>query len=1037
MSFIGGLLMKPERRSLSVLGAARSKAKMYEYDVPENYHIKILRDPARLFSLAIGMLGDLSSKINSQVAMPEDLAQEQKELIFAAQFFDTYMQGNPENRTDPYLILLGSAAYYLCDLPGSSKVLISYLEEVHDIEGGGLEELVYWLLRGDFSAVLTVKGPYGDLINQISSLQAMFCQFGTADKELFELIYELRNDIYINGTPRQLLLIDVATSILVRRYQNSTWVCLPQYTSIALNEWSPVIQQEAFIKELWPAQHLLGKSDIYRGKSAVIQMPTSAGKTKATEIIIRSAFLAHRTNLAVIIAPFRALCHEIRDDLTAAFRREPDVEVNELTDVPQNDFGDYIIEKNQVLITTPEKLVYVIRHSPVIAESIGLLIFDEGHQFDSGTRGVTYELLLSSLKRMVSEDAQTVLISAVIKNAEAIGDWLNEGKGIVVPGLNMTTTNRSVAFTSWVEQLGRLQFVNYNNPEEEEFFVPRIIERHKLKLKKLERRQRFFPDHSDSKSIALYLGLKLVHNGGVAIFCGTKSIASGFCEQVVDVFERGLPLITPNAFSDESEIIKLTNLYQLHLGEDAYATHSAALGVLTHHANIPHGIRLAVEYALKEDLAKFVICTSTLAQGVNLPIRYLVVTSMFQGRDQIKVRDFHNLIGRAGRSGKYTEGSILFADPNIYDGKSTYRQSWRWELAKDLLNPLKSEPCASALLTIFDQLQDPDGNIEDIEPLSIVEMYVNDDSELYDFPEYLQHQINWKISIISAIESFLLSHWHEENEEFSEGEIESLATTTLAFHLATADQKQDIIHLFNLLAENVQAKISKPEVRKAFGRTLYGVRDSLEIESWVNNHANELSVCEDQEELLKTLWPLIKRFINNSTFNKCHPKKIMFEIALGWIDGESYYNLFNKLLKSGSKIGDGKRPRTPNIDHIVDICDSAFAFDGTLIIGAVCEFMQLLRPDCGTTIMELLGLQKRMKYGVPSDAAITFYELGFSDRVVATELSRHINANTKRKAIRQIRQKYSNVETILQKYPSYYSDKLITLGTRSGSGMRI
>ena len=65
---------------------------------------------------------------------------------------------------------------------------------------------------------------------------------------------------------------------------------------------------------------------------------------------------------------------------------------------------------------------------------------------------------------------------------------------------------------------------------------------------------------------------------------------------------------------------------------------------------------------MKEGLVRFVVCTSTLAQGVNLPIRYLIVTSVYQGKEQIKVRDFHNLIGRAGRAGMHTEGSILFAD---------------------------------------------------------------------------------------------------------------------------------------------------------------------------------------------------------------------------------------------------------------------------------------------------------------------------------------------------------------------------------------
>ena len=74
-------------------------------------------------------------------------------------------------------------------------------------------------------------------------------------------------------------------------------------------------------------------------------------------------------------------------------------------------------------------------------------------------------------------------------------------------------------------------------------------------------------------------------------------------------------------------------------------------GIFSHHSILAHGIRLAVEHAMR-DHVRFVVCTSTLAQGVNLPIRYLIVTSVYREHGtRIKVRDFRNLIGRAGRVG--------------------------------------------------------------------------------------------------------------------------------------------------------------------------------------------------------------------------------------------------------------------------------------------------------------------------------------------------------------------------------------------------
>ena len=119
--------------------------------------------------------------------------------------------------------------------------------------------------------------------------------------------------------------------------------------------------------------------------------------------------------------------------------------------------------------------------------------------------------------------------------------------------------------------------------------------------------------------------------------------------------------------SNVAEVEKLRALCEVELGAGASTTRAAALGIFAHHADTPQGIRLSIEHAMKEGLAKFVVCTSTLAQGVNFPLRYLIVTSTRQGGDQILVRDFHNLMGRAGRAGMHTKGSVIFSTPSIYD----------------------------------------------------------------------------------------------------------------------------------------------------------------------------------------------------------------------------------------------------------------------------------------------------------------------------------------------------------------------------------
>ena len=822
------------------------------------------------------------------------------------------------------------------------------------------------------------------------------------------------------------------------RRANSSWYSLPRYSRHSLASWLPTLQKNSFVRELWPAQRLLGECGILSGRSGVVQMPTSAGKTRATEIIIRSAFLGNRTELAVIVAPFRALCNEIRDSLSAAFRGEW-INVDELSDVFQADFDvDLLLKGKHVIVVTPEKLVYVLRQNPELAVKIGLLIYDEGHQFDNGTRGVTFELLVTSLKALAPKDAQTVLISAVISNAEAINGWLNRDDSVVASGTHLGPTFRSFAFASWQDTLGRLEFVAENDLEKGEFFVPRLIEQIQLHKKPKERKNRTFPNKDDGSSVALYLGLKLVPSGSVAVFCGTKPSAAAVCEMATDIFARSVPLHKPIEYSNRDEIQRLCFLHERNLGSDAIATQSAKLGVFAHHGNTPHGIRLAVEYATKENLVKFVVCTSTLAQGVNLPIRYLIVNTTRQGSDTIKVRDFHNLIGRAGRSGMYTEGSILFANPGIYDHREVVKERWRWDNIRDLLNPRNAEPCISTLLAVFGPLKSRDGKRAlKMQPLDFVLTYINNPSGLDGLAkelaakfgnegfveDELAGQIAYKKNIISAIESYLMAYWSKAEADSTEDSVAGLARGTLAYYLAKDDEevRKQLIDLFILLARNIEQKVPEMDRRRGFGRTLYGLLDSIAIEQWVTENAGRILECESQDELASVIWPLLARYVRNRPFNRCNPASVLRDVAMGWLQGQSYDELFSILTNASVRFGAGKGARYPTLDNVVDICENGLAYDGMLAIGAVAEILERLRPEEKGASDRLRLLQKRVKYGLPSASEISVYELGFSDRVISLELSGLLNGVTSRGSARQqIELNEARVRASLEKYPSYF-----------------
>jgi len=1035
--------MRPEKKSQLLLGIARSKAKMLEYSIPEKYHIKITQDPANLFTISIGLLGDLAAAINRTEPDPDLLFELKSNLLFSARFFDSYLQSKMNEALDPYLVLLGSASYYLCDLLGSASVLAQRIDGVcPNMDGDGLENLLLWLLQADMAAHFDgTDGPFGELIDGISKWIPQFFTDGSGEDDLLDLATKLRTAVYEFGTPRQLLFGDLIAAVLRKKLENSAWKALPSYSGLSRDKWIHVLQKESFIKEFWPAQHLLGKADVLKGKSAIVQMPTSAGKTKATELILRSAFLADRVALAIIIAPFRALCYEIKNSLVEAFHNEP-TKVDELSDALQTDFKiSELLGHQQILVVTPEKLLYALRHAPELTAHVGLLVFDEGHQFDNGTRGITYELLLTSLRSLIPEGAQKVLISAVISNAEAVGEWLN-GEPNVVEGTSLVPTFRSVGFASWLDQLGRIEYVDSRDAEQNEYFVPRVIEIFNLGKKARERTDRFFPDKTDGQAIALYLGLKLISNGSIAVFCGRKSTAASVCEKAVDIIDRGIPLALPSDFSDAQEVERLKLLHVENLGADASASQSAAHGIFSHHGNTPHGIRLAVEHAMRDNLVRFVVCTSTLAQGVNLPIRYLIVTSVYQGLERIKVRDFHNLIGRAGRAGMHTEGSILFADPAIYDKRKGRKDKWRWNRVKELLEPRNSEPCISNLLSIFDPIKsDDEKHILTMDALDFVKTYINDPNEIAQLAtetaakygdqgfsrDGINRQVVWRISLIAAVESFLLSNWDESEDGLSEADVTRLAEGTLAFFLADDQKKEHIRELFLLLAGNIFANITDPVRRKIYGRTLFGIQDAQAIDGWVRSNVENLLSITEELEAFELIWPLLIQQINSGKFTKFDKPEVLKEIAREWINGRPFSDLLRVIRQRKAKMIWGTQRREFKIDDVVDLFEGTLSYDGALLVSAICEFIEPLEHEGTADLINHLQLfQKRLKYGLPTETTIALYELGFSDRVISQELAVSLNllAIQKKVLIKELKQNKQAAIALMDKYPAYFQNRM-------------
>lgn len=1017
--------MKPRVKSHTALSVTRSKAKMYEYNVPVDEHITIYEDPSSLFDLTIGILGDFSNQIDFDTDN-EKFKSLKYSLRFSSYFFDAYLKARLNPEIDDYILLLGASAYFLCDLPGSSRVLAKDLpKENNNPSCSGFDNFIIWLLHGDFSTKLFFpENKYNALVREICRILNLF-QLSGSMADLQSASNKLKKIALDVGTDRELLLSDVAISLIRKRISMSTWVCLPEYTGLSRQEWSATIPNLK-IKELWPAQRVIGEKGVYKGLSGIIQMPTSAGKTKATELILRSAFLSNRVTLAVIVAPFRALCSEIHDDLEEVFSGE-NISIDKVSDSIQMDIMlDEVLGHKQILIVTPEKLDFIIRNEPSLSEYIKLLIYDEGHLFDDSSRGVKYELLLASLKEKISKETQVVLISAVISNTSQIKEWLLDENATVISGTDLIPTYRTIAFTSWRDR--QLHFVSPEKPDTQVFFVPRVLNQIQLDLRSKREKPKPFPIKDDGNDIAIFLGLKLVPQGAVAIYTAKKISTSKIINRVLEIFERGYNEIIPTIVSNQNEINRLNYIYKLNFGSDYEGTIASSMGIFSHHGDVPQGIRLSIEFALQRELIKFVVCTSTLAQGVNLPLRYLIVSNTRYSLEKIKTRDFHNLLGRAGRAGMYTEGSIIFANPELWDEKN-----WKWNEALALLDFNNSEPCLSYLSILFQPLSDHRNKQRiELDIYNLVTVYLNDFERIEelvedfakkygskDLPENeIKSQFRQRFYTISTIESYLLANLDVSDEEF-ENKVRNLTKGTLAYNQLEENNKSILIDIFLLIANKIKELEPSSEKRIIYSRTFQGIHDSIELSKWASLNREVIKTISNFDEFIEVFWPLFSKFISNSEFRKIKSDGNK-RACSKWMHGIAFKDIFSSI--SHLKVGTYKM----KMEHVVSLCESGYSYDGALMVGAITQLLKLERDKELSDSLEILNLfQKNLKYGLPSQESIVLYELGFSDRMLAQELAPLFSEVTafKREFIDHLKSDQKEVLGILNNYPSYFSNR--------------
>jgi len=438
------------------------------------------------------------------------------------------------------------------------------------------------------------------------------------------------------------------------------------------------IQDRKSIFELWTSQIRAIESGLIRlDENFVVQMPTSAGKTFIAELLILKHLVNHPQKKCIYIAPFRALTNEKEEELSKYFSKVG-FSVSSLSGSYEIDeFQDVILSDSDLLIATPEKIDLLLRLNPDFFKTVSFVVVDEGHIIgDLSTRATLLEFLIIRFRIKVPE-IKTLFISAVMppENADEYSLWLSGKVSNVLRSLKFSDsstneewepTRKLISFFEWTGDRGDITFQNVITEDEE----TRV--KQGAKLYSFLRHQEFgnkYPTKKVKKESAAALAFKLSEEGNTLVFCAQvpriKSVATSFLLLLSKVEE------IPERFRLNKN--KKSSYYaNIWYGVDSYITKCLDIGIGIHYGDMPEQVRTAVEDDFKKGNLKVLLSTNTIGQGLNFPIKNLVFYETQIGRidnknTYIQYRDFWNIVGRAGRAGKETEGKIIFIINSITD----------------------------------------------------------------------------------------------------------------------------------------------------------------------------------------------------------------------------------------------------------------------------------------------------------------------------------------------------------------------------------
>ena len=383
------------------------------------------------------------------------------------------------------------------------------------------------------------------------------------------------------------------------------------------------LNEQGFITLHPPQAEALPKA--LAGDNLVVAVPTASGKSLIAYVTALKA-IVERGKKVLYIVPLKALASEKKDDMDRFAARlgfKTAISIGDL------DSEDRWLNDADFIVATSEKADSLIRHGSKIIEDIGVVIADEIHLIHDPSRGPTLEVALTKLKRRC-RDVQIIALSATITNANDLAMWLDA---------DLVKMDR--------RPIPLHEGVYYN--WEVTFEDGRSI------------------DVMQGKDDIWAMVKQTVDSGGQCIIFVNSRRST---EALAVKYSTNMGLLCGRSLTDEERSIIEGDADSTALGRKLSACISN--GMAFHNAGLTAKQRRYVEDNFRNGNIKCIVATPTLAAGINLPARRVIVrdTKRFEsnsGNTPIPVMEIKQMCGRAGRPGYDPYGEAILVAKSYDD----------------------------------------------------------------------------------------------------------------------------------------------------------------------------------------------------------------------------------------------------------------------------------------------------------------------------------------------------------------------------------